>query len=161
MVGYMPALGDHRVMDVSRLVNPNGSFRLLALDGGGVRGIYAAQLPAKVEQSLGTKIADCFNLIAGTSTGSIMAGAAVVEIAMTNIVNLFENETAGIFRKRSFITDPSAWSRSSDVSRTLNFSLTIPRPHNDINSPKINPTGQSPMPPSKPGLTQYQRTQTL
>ena len=161
MVGYTPALGDHRVMDVSRLMNPNGSFSILALDGGGIREIYAAQLLAKVEQSLGTKIADCFDLISGTITGSIMAGAAVAEIAMTDIVNLFENETSSIFRKRSFITDLSAWSRSSDVSRTVNFSLTTPPPRNNINYPKINTTGQSPMPPSKPRLTQYQRTQTL
>ena len=55
----------------------------------------------------------------------------------------------------------SAWSRSSDVSRTVNFSLTTPPPHNNINYPKINTTGQSPMPPSKPRLTRYQRTQTL
>ena len=116
-------------MDVSRLMNPNGSFSTLALDGGGVRGIYAAQLLAKVEQSLGTKIADCFDLIAGTSTGSIMAGAAVAEIAMADIVNLFENGTASIFRKRSFITDLSALWRSRYSTQALDAVLQRYVPH--------------------------------
>ena len=110
-------------------MNPNGNFSILALDGGGVRGIYAAQLLAKIEQSLGAKIADCFDLIAGSSTGSIMAGAAVAEIAMADIVNLFENETASIFRKRSFITDLSALWRSRYSTQALDAVLQRYVPH--------------------------------
>ncbi len=131
MVAYMPSLRvTIEYWTVSRLMNPNGSFSILALDGGGVRGIYAAQLLATAEQSLGTKIADCFDLIAGgSSTGSIMAGAAVAEIALTDIVNLFENETASIFRKRSFITDISALWRSRYSTQALDAVLQQYVPH--------------------------------
>ena len=77
-----------------------GPFHILALDGGGTRGIYTAQLLAKIEQAFGTRIKTYFDLIAGTSTGAIIAGAAVSDIPMTDIVELFETEAPHIFRKR-------------------------------------------------------------
>ena len=76
------------------------TFRILTLDGGGTRGIYTAQLLAKIEQAFHTQIGTCFDLIAGTSTGSIIAGAAVSDIPMQDIVQLFETETPHIFRRR-------------------------------------------------------------
>ena len=75
----------------------NEGFSILALDGGGARGIYGAQILSKIERALQTKIKDCFDLIAGTSTGSILAGAAAADISMANIVELFENESPRIF----------------------------------------------------------------
>ena len=76
------------------------TFHILALDGGGTRGIYVAQLLARIEQAFETDIKSCFDLIAGTSTGAIIAGAAVSDIPMTDIVKLFETETPHIFRRR-------------------------------------------------------------
>lgn len=76
------------------------TFHILALDGGGTRGIYTAQLLARIEQTFGTRIKACFDLIAGTSTGAIIAGAAVSDILMQDIVELFETETPYIFRRR-------------------------------------------------------------
>ena len=82
-------------------------FNILSLDGGGTRGIYAAQILAKVEQVLGTEVKDCFDLIAGASTGSIIAGAAAVGIPMKDIVSLFEIDSPRIFRKLPFLTKAS------------------------------------------------------
>ena len=76
------------------------TFHILALDGGGTRGIYTAQFLAKIEQALQRPIKTCFDLIAGTSTGAIIAGAAVSDIPMQDIVELFETETPHIFRRR-------------------------------------------------------------
>ena len=78
------------------------SFYILALDGGGARGIYPAQVLANLEGEFGVGVKDCFDLIAGTSTGSIIAGAAAVGIPMAQIVELFEKEAPRIFRKRPF-----------------------------------------------------------
>ena len=80
--------------------NSGESFHILALDGGGARGIYSAQLLAHIEQSLDVSIAECFDLIAGTSTGSIVAGAGAAGIPMADVVRLFETESSRIFRKR-------------------------------------------------------------
>ena len=76
------------------------TFHILALDGGGTRGIYTAQLLAEIERAFGRRIKTCFDLVAGTSTGAIIAGAAVSDIPMTDIVELFDTEAPHIFRKK-------------------------------------------------------------
>lgn len=81
-------------------MNNSNSFTILSLDGGGTRGIYTAQLLAKIEQALGVQIRDCFHLIVGTSTGAIVAGAAVSKISMDEIVQLFDQEAPDIFKKK-------------------------------------------------------------
>jgi len=55
-------------------------FRILAIDGGGIRGIVPGQILANLEAYLqrlhgqpGLRLADCFDLIAGTSTGGILS----------------------------------------------------------------------------------------
>ena len=58
-------------------------FAILALDGGGTRGVYSAQVLARIEQETGEPTREHFDLIAGTSTGSIIAGAAAVGIPMS------------------------------------------------------------------------------
>ena len=49
------------------------SFRILALDGGGIKGAFTASVLATFENSLGCPITSQFDLIAGTSTGGILA----------------------------------------------------------------------------------------
>lgn len=76
------------------------NFNILALDGGGTRGIYTAQLLTKIEREIGIPIRDCFDLIVGTSTGAIVAGAAVSKISMEEIVQLFDQEAPEIFKQK-------------------------------------------------------------
>ena len=82
--------------------NDDKTFHILALDGGGARGIYSARVLARIEETLGAPVSDCFDLIAGTSAGAISAGAAAMGIPMSKIVDLFETKSARIFRKRWF-----------------------------------------------------------
>ena len=78
---------------------PKRDFSILAVDGGGARGIYPAQILAKVEEALGQPVRDCFDLLAGTSTGSIIVGAAAAGIPLGEVVSLFERESPRIFGK--------------------------------------------------------------
>jgi patatin-like phospholipase/acyl hydrolase len=48
-------------------------FRILSLDGGGVRGAFTASVLAALERETGRAVADHFDLIVGTSTGGIIA----------------------------------------------------------------------------------------
>jgi patatin-like phospholipase/acyl hydrolase len=53
-------------------------FRILSIDGGGIRGVIPAMVLTAIEEKAGRPIADLFDLIAGTSTGGIIAvGLAV------------------------------------------------------------------------------------
>ena len=85
------------------VLNPmakNDEFYILALDGGGTRGVYSAQVLACIEELNGAPLRERFDLIAGTSTGSIIAGAAAAGIPMSRVVKLFEKESPRIFKRR-------------------------------------------------------------
>ncbi|MCF8090643.1 MAG: patatin-like phospholipase family protein [Desulfotignum sp.] len=47
--------------------------KILSIDGGGIRGLIPALVLAEIETRTGKAVADCFVLIAGTSTGGILA----------------------------------------------------------------------------------------
>lgn len=53
-------------------------YTVLAIDGGGIRGIIAARFLQEIEERTGKPLAELFDLIGGTSTGSILAAGANV-----------------------------------------------------------------------------------
>jgi patatin-like phospholipase/acyl hydrolase len=76
---------------------PRGRFQILALDGGGVRGIFSAALLAGLERDLGRPVISCFDLVVGTSTGGIIAAALGVGVSADALVDLYISEMATIF----------------------------------------------------------------
>lgn len=50
-------------------------MRVLAIDGGGIRGLIPALVLAEVERRTGRRVAELVDMIAGTSTGGILACA--------------------------------------------------------------------------------------
>jgi len=48
-------------------------FHILSLDGGGIKGVFPAAFLAELERISGLRVLDRFDLIAGTSTGGILA----------------------------------------------------------------------------------------
>lgn len=75
-------------------------FQVLALSGGGYRGLYTAKILADLEQQIGTPIGRHFDLLAGTSIGGILAMAVALEIPTERLVTLFEQHGEAIFRRR-------------------------------------------------------------
>ena len=49
------------------------AFKVLAVDGGGIRGIIPALVLAAIEEQTHRQIFELFDLVAGTSTGGIIA----------------------------------------------------------------------------------------
>lgn len=75
-------------------------FQILALSGGGFRGLYTAKILADLEQEIGGPIARHFDLITGTSIGGILALALALEVPADRLVELFVRHGGMIFRKR-------------------------------------------------------------
>ena len=83
-------------------------FRILALDGGGVRGLIPATLLAEIEQRTGRPIARLFDLIAGTSTGGLLAlglakpnspSATQPQYTAADLIALYATQGPRIFKR--------------------------------------------------------------
>jgi len=72
-------------------------FQILSLDGGGIKGLFSAAVLAAIEQDLEINIIDHFDLIAGTSTGGIIALALGLGMKPREIVEFYLNEGPKIF----------------------------------------------------------------
>jgi uncharacterized protein len=78
------------------------SFRVLALDGGGIKGAFTASVLATLEDSLGSSIADHFDLIAGTSTGGILAIGLGMGLSAKQMLDFYRKRGTVIFPITSF-----------------------------------------------------------
>lgn len=88
-------------------------MRVLSIDGGGIRGLIPVLVLAEIEQRTGRRIAELFDLIAGTSTGGILACAlarpadgappgaprTAPHFAAAEIAALYEREGPRIFHR--------------------------------------------------------------
>src|SRR5687767_2833056 len=90
----------------ARLTAP-GAKRILSLDGGGIRGVLTLQYLARMEALLAARsaspaafcLADYFDLIGGTSTGSIIAAGLALGFRVSRLQELYEQLGATIFEK--------------------------------------------------------------
>jgi patatin-like phospholipase/acyl hydrolase len=76
-------------------------FQILSLDGGGFRGMFSAAVLARLEEDLDTRIVDHFDLIAGTSTGGIIALGLGLGLSPKEILSFYTEHGPRIFRDRS------------------------------------------------------------
>lgn len=88
---------------------------LLCLDGGGIRGIMTLQLLKKLEQVAGMACFELFDMVAGSSTGGIIAGLIARGKKATEIEELYEKLVRKVFKQRSFLahrfTNPPLYSK--------------------------------------------------
>ena len=73
------------------------NFRVLSLDGGGIKGTYAAAFLASIEEMTGKRIADHFDLIVGTSTGGIIALGLGMGTPASEILQFYRERGSQIF----------------------------------------------------------------
>lgn len=80
---------------------PNFSppYRVLALDGGGIKGTFSASVLADFEEAVGEPLVNYFDLIAGTSTGGIIALGLGLGLTANEIVNFYETHGPAIFAR--------------------------------------------------------------
>ena len=72
-------------------------FRILSLDGGGIRGAYSASVLNEIEAGTGKRVVDHFDLVAGTSTGGIIAIALGLGLSAAQILDFYRERGPSIF----------------------------------------------------------------
>lgn len=80
----------------------NNNFKILSIDGGGIKGLYSAVILAEFEKKYG-KVKDHFHLVCGTSTGGIIALALAAGIPAEKIVELYRDKGLLIFPHKNGI----------------------------------------------------------
>jgi uncharacterized protein len=81
-------------------ISRNRPFRVLCLSGGGFRGLYTARVLEMLEAQLGTRLAQHFDLLCGTSVGGLLALGLAAEHSATSLRELLERHGPEIFRQR-------------------------------------------------------------
>lgn len=96
-----------------------GTVSVLSIDGGGIRGIIPAMILAEIEKRAQTPVCELFDLIAGTSTGGILAlgltkpdGHDKPAYSADKLVDLYEDEGSTIFSN-------SMWHRATALGNLL------------------------------------------
>lgn len=74
--------------------------RILTIDGGGIKGVFPAAFLAQLEDKLGSPVVDYFDMIAGTSTGGIIALALGLGMTAAEILKLYCDNAKRIFPPR-------------------------------------------------------------
>jgi patatin-like phospholipase/acyl hydrolase len=87
------------------------AFSVLSIDGGGIRGIIPALVLGEIELRAGRPTAELFDLVAGTSTGGIIAAATCAPESRpaSDLVSLYRIEGPKIFHRSLGHTITSAW----------------------------------------------------
>ena len=91
--------------------------RVLSLSGGGFLGLYTAHVLQALEARAGVPLGRCFDLIAGTSIGGVLALALAFEVPMVRLVRLFADHGPRVFSSRAL--PAGAVGRLLDLTRSV------------------------------------------
>lgn len=90
--------------------------KILSIDGGGIRGLIPALVLSKIEEMTGRPTAESFDLIAGTSTGGILAlgfakdnGKGKAQYSAKDLADIYQSRGRDIFSR-------SLWKGVSSVA---------------------------------------------
>jgi uncharacterized protein len=97
-------------MTLTERIERQGPKKLLAIDGGGIRGVLALEILQRIEDMLRAqsrkpdlRLADYFDYISGTSTGGIIAAGLSVGMSVGEILKFYQEAGAQMFVKANLL----------------------------------------------------------
>ena len=97
-------------MTLAQRIERPGQKRLLAVDGGGIRGVLALAILQKIEDELKREsgdpaftLADYFDYISGTSTGGIIAACLSAGMTVAQILEFYQTAGPDMFTKANLL----------------------------------------------------------
>ena len=80
---------------------PEKLFRVLSLDGGGAKGFYTLGILREIEAMIGCRLHERFDLIFGTSTGSIITGMLALGKSIPEIIALDQDHVPTVMKNKN------------------------------------------------------------
>lgn len=80
----------------------NKEFKILCIDGGGIKGLYSSTILEHLEQRYGHP-SDYFDMICGTSTGGLIALCLALKIPSADISQIYSENGRKIFPRRTWL----------------------------------------------------------
>ncbi|MGD9511356.1 MAG: patatin-like phospholipase family protein [Geminicoccaceae bacterium] len=150
---------------VERITAP-GQKRLLAIDGGGIRGVLALEILARIEEVLGKgrpefRLSQYFDYIAGTSTGAIIAAGLARGMKAAEITAFYLDAGAQMFERANLLDRLKFKFKDEPLARKLQ---EVFGPQTTLGSPTLqsllllvlrNATTDSPWPISSNPFAKY------
>src|SRR5215831_7591031 len=106
----MPGRDSERRVDLAKRLARKGPRKLLAIDGGGIRGVLSLHILGRIEELLvkeskrpDYRLADYFDYVAGTSTGGIIAAGIALGMSIAEILDFYARNGAAMFDKASIM----------------------------------------------------------
>jgi len=97
-------------MSVEQVLSRNGPRRLLALDGGGIRGCISIEVLDRLESVIRKQtgqrdvvLGDWFDYVGGTSTGAILATCVASGMPVARIREFYQEQGAAMFQQASLL----------------------------------------------------------
>lgn len=76
-------------------------MKLLCIDGGGIRGIFAIAILQALEEEVGHPVGELFDVVAGTSTGAIIAASVSLNKNMKEVNENYKHYGEKIFKRQA------------------------------------------------------------
>ncbi len=89
-------------------------FRVLSLDGGGAKGVYSLGVLKEVEAAAGKPLYQVFDLIFGTSTGSIIGAMLALGMSVKDVLEQYNTHVPPIMSARSPAQKSAALARAGE-----------------------------------------------
>ena len=121
-MSYIPPRRSDGTIEHARVKLPwpkDRLFRILSIDGGGIRGLFPAAYLAEIERRFlgGTSIAKHFDMVAGTSTGGIIALGLASGKTAREISAIYTDRGEYIFPRPKPLKGLWRWLRSLRASK--------------------------------------------
>ena len=97
-----------------------GPRRMLALDGGGIRGVLTLSILKAIETQLGVaRLSDYFDYIAGTSTGAIIASGLAIGKSVDELIDFYRSTGTAMFERTRYLERLNSLYRNGPLEQQL------------------------------------------
>jgi uncharacterized protein len=115
--------------DLAERYQPKPKRKMLALDGGGIRGVLTLAFLKKIEQLAGKPLCEYFDYIAGTSTGAIIAAGLACGFSVDDLIDFYKRSGPEMFQRSRYLDRLRSLYQNGNLEQELKRTFGV---HTDL-----------------------------